>query len=163
MIFKVSFKETAKNPSKAVTKVGLTTTVILKGVVNLPEFFSLVPISIMKWISQQKKVEIYEDIANHTMQIFSTGVAKCREDDKYDSILGERLAEARAKYCIYKFFYDLCSKLEEYYSNILYGPCGVVDSGSGSCIARDLMKYEGLCIKEAHHIGQLLKDKEENG
>ena len=69
------------------------------------------------------------------------------------------LAEARAKYCIYKFFYDLCRKLEEYYSNILYGPCGVADSGSGSCIVRDLKKYEGLCIRESHHIGELLASK----
>ena len=160
MIFKVSFKETPKQPSKAVTKVGLITTVILKGVVKLPEFFDRIPANILEWVGNQKKVEIYEDMANHTMQIFSTGMAKCHEDDKYDCILGERLAEARAKYCIYKFFYDLCDKLEGYYSNILYGPCGVVDSGSGSCIARDLKKYEGLCIREAHHIGELLASKE---
>jgi hypothetical protein len=160
MIFKVSFKETPKQPSKAVTKVGLVTTVILKGTVDLPEFFNLIPIDIMDWIRNQKKVEIYENMADHTMQIFSTGMAKCPEDDKYDSILGERLAEARAKYCIYKFFYDLCSKLEEYYNNLLFGPCGVVDSSSGSCIARDLKKYEGLCIRESHHIGELLASKE---
>ena len=160
MIFKVSFKETPKQPSKAVTKVGLTTTVILKGVVKLPEFFGRIPTDIMEWIGHQKKVEIYEDMANQMMWVFSTGMSKCREDDKYDSILGERLAEARAKYQIYKFFYDLCDKLERYYSNILYGPCGVVDSGSGSCIGRDFIKYEGLCIRESHHIEELLAGKE---
>ena len=159
MIFKVSFKETAKHPSKVVTKVGVTTTVILKGAVKLPEFFSSIPVDIMEWVSNQKKVEIYEDMATQTMLLFSTGIAKCHEDDKYDSLLGERLAEARAKYHIYKFFYDLCSKLEEYYNNILYGPCGVVDSGSGSCIARDLKKYEDLCIRESHHIEELLASK----
>ena len=58
MIFKVSFKETAKHPSKAVTKVGLTTTVILKGDVKLPEFFDRIPIDIIEWIGHQKKVEI---------------------------------------------------------------------------------------------------------
>jgi hypothetical protein len=160
MIFKVSFKETAKDPSKAVTKVGLTTTVILKGIVKLPEFFDKIPADIMEWVGHQKKVEVYENMADQTMMVFSTGMAKCHEEDKYDSLLGERLAEARAKYYIYKFFYDLCSKLEEYYNNLLYGPCGVVDSGSGSCIARDLKKYEGLCIREAHHIGELLASKE---
>lgn len=161
MIFKVSFKETAKDPSKAVTKVGLTTSVILKGVVELPGFFDKIPSSIVDWICLQKKVEIYESMVdqNHVLLVYSTGMAKCHEDDHYDPLLGERLAEARAKYKIYKFFYNLCSKLEEYYNNLLYGPCGVVDSGSGSCIARDLKKYEGLCIREAHHIGELLASK----
>ena len=74
-------------------------------------------------------------------------------------MLGERLAEARAKLKIYKFFYNLCDKLYEYYSKILFGPHGVVDSGEGSCIGRDLKKYEDLYIKETHHIGELLKDK----
>ena len=160
MIFKVSFKETPKQPSKAVTKVGLTTTVILKGAVKLPEFFDRIPTDIMEWIGHQKKVEIYEDMANHTMQIFSTGMAKCHEDDKYDSLLGERLAEARAKYAIYKFFYDLTSKLYNYYDRIMFGNQGVVCSGTGSCIAQDIKKYKELGIKEAHHIGELLASKE---
>ena len=160
MVFKVSFKETPKQPSKAVTKVGLTTTVILKGGVKLPEFFDRIPTDIMEWIGHQKKVEIYEDMANQMMWVFSTGMSKCREDDKYDSLLGERLAEARAKYQIYKFFYSLCDKLYEYYSKILFGPHGVVDCGEGSCIGRDLKKYEDLYVKEAHHIGELLASKE---
>lgn len=160
MIFKVSFKETPKQPSKAVTKVGLVTTVILKGIVDLPEFFDHIPTEIMDWIGHQKKVEIYEDMANHTMQIFSTGMAKCHEDDKYDSLLGERLAEARAKYVIYKFFYDLTSKLYNYYDRIMFGNQDVVCSGTGSCIAQDIKKYKGLGIREAHHIGELLASKE---
>ena len=45
-------------------------------------------------------------------------------------------------------------------SKILFGPYGVVDCGEGSCIGRDLKKYEGLYIKEAHHIGELLASKE---
>ena len=160
MIFKVSFKETAKHPSKAVTKVGLTTTVILKGEVKLPEFFDRIPIDIIEWIVHQKKVEIYDDMANQMMYVFSTGMSKCREDDKYDSLLGEGLAEARAKYQIYKFFYSLCDKLYEYYNKILFGPVGVVDCGEGSCIGRDLKKYGDLYVKEAHHIEELIASKE---
>ena len=159
MIFKVSFKEAAKDPSKAVTKVGLTTTVILKGIVKLPEFFDKIPADIMEWIGHQKKVEVYENMADQTMIVFSTGMAKCHEKDKYDSLLGERLAEARAKYCIYKFFYDLTTKLYDYYNRIMFGDAGLVDSGHGSCLAQDLKKYEGLCIRESHHIGELLASK----
>ena len=159
MVFKVSFKETEKSPSKVTQKVGKTTTVILRGVVELPAFWKHLPEEIIKWIEGRQKVEGYENLADNTLIIYSTGVSKCNPDDKYDSLLGERLAEARAKYCIYKFFYNLCRKLEEYYSNILYGRCGVADSGSGSCIVRDLKKYEGLCIRESHHIGELLASK----
>ena len=160
MIFKVSFKETSKNPSKAVTKVGLTTTVILRGVIKLPAFWKHLPEEIIKWIEGRQKVEGYENLADNTLIIYSTGVSKCNPDDKYDSLLGERLAEARAKYCIYKFFYDLTTKLYDYYGRIMFGDEGLVDSGHGSCLAQDMKKYEDLCIREAHHIGELLANKD---
>ena len=160
MIFKVSFKETDKNPSKAIEKVGRTTTVILKGTVKLPKFWKYIPSSIIEWINDSTKVELYENIVDNTLLVYSKGTSKCREDDKYDSLLGERLAEARAKYCTYKFFYDLVQKLYDYYGTVLFGNKGIVDAGSGSCLARDLSRYEGLCIKEAYHIGELLKSKE---
>ena len=160
MLFKVSFKETKKKPTKVIEKVGGTTTVTLRGFVDLPEFWCSLPREISLWISRITKVEIYEDIANNTLIILSQGVSRCREDDKYDSLLGERLAEARAKYVIYKFFCDLTSKLHSYYSEIMFGNQEVICSGTGSCLSQDIKKYEGLCIREAHHIGELLKSKE---
>jgi hypothetical protein len=158
-MFKVSFKETENNPSKAVYKAGRITNVILKGVVQLPNFWHLMPPDICEWIATQTKVELYEDMSNNTLIIHSEGIAKCKEGDKYDSILGERLAESRAKYCIYKFFYGLTSKLYDYYNKIMFGDAGIVDGGHGSCLAQDLKKYEGLYIRESHHIGELLKDR----
>ena len=160
MIFKVSFKETKDNPSKVVYKAGLNVNVVLKGKVELPDFWPLVPPEIQEWVANQTKIELFENMSDNTLTIFSEGLAKCRKDDKYDSLLGERLAEARAKYQIYKFFYSLCDKLYEYYGKILFGPHGVVDCGEGSCIGRDLKKYEGLYNKEAHHIEELLASKE---
>lgn len=160
MLFKVSFKETEKNPSRMVVKKGRTTIVTLKGVVQLPKFWANIPQEIFDWVYWQNKVELYEHMAEGKLYIFSEGEAKCHEEDKYDSLLGERLAEARAKYCIYKFFFDFTDKLYNYYNQILFGEDGVVDSGKGSCLAQDVKKYEGLCIREAHHIGELLKDKE---
>lgn len=160
MVFKVSFKETPKRHSKVVEKAGRTTTVYLRGFVKLPEFWHNMPREIFKWVENRKKVEVYENIVDNTLIIFSSGVSKCREDDRYDTVLGERLAEARAKYCIYKFFYDLTTRLYDYYNRILFGDDGVVDIGKGSCLAQDIKKYEGLCIREAHHIGELLKSKE---
>ena len=160
MVFKVSFKETEKSPSKVVQKAGKTTTVILRGVVELPAFWKHLPEEIIKWIEGRQKVEGYENLADNTLIIYSTGVSKCNPDDKYDSLLGERLAEARAKYHIYKFFYDLTSKLYDYYNKIMFGDAGIVDNGHGSCLAQDVKKYEGLCIRESHHIGELLASKD---
>ena len=160
MVFKVSFKETESSPSKIVEKKGKTTTVTLKGVVELPAFWSQIPRHIMEWIARQKYLELYEDMSTNTLILFSAYTAKCAEGDRYESLLGERLAEAHAKYDIYKFFYDLTSKLYDYYNRILFGDIEVAEKGSGSCLDCDIKKYEGLCIREAHHIGELLKDKE---
>ena len=160
MIFKVSFKETEASPSKIVEKKGKTTTVTLKGVVKLPSFWSYIPSHIMDWVANQKYVELYEDISNNTLIVYSEYIARCVEGDKYESLLGERLAEAHAKYYIYKFFYDLTSKLYDYYNKIMFGDAGIVDSGHGSCLACDIKKYEGLCIRESHHIEELLAGKD---
>lgn len=156
MIFKVSFKETEKSPSKVIQKAGRTTTVLLRGVVNLPTFWRNLPEEIVEWVACAKKVEIYENIVDNTLTVYSSGEAKCNPEDKYDSILGERIAEARAKYCIYKFFYDLSLKLYDYYDRLLFGEIELASQGAGSCIAQDMKKYEGLCIRESHHIGELL-------
>jgi hypothetical protein len=159
MVFKVSFKETEKSPSKVTQKVGKTTTVILKGVVELPAFWKHLPEEIIKWIEGRQKVEGYENLADNTLIIYSTGVSKCNPDDKYDSLLGERLAEARAKESIYKFFYQLSYKLFEYYTTIAFGSMGVIDTGSDGSLERTAFKYEQLYNREKNHQIELLKNR----
>lgn len=158
MIFKVSFKETEKSPSRIVEKKGRTTTVTLKGVVRLPVFWSKVPDDIMEWIAVNPYVELYEDISDNTLLVFSSGKARCMPGDRYDTVLGERIAEARAKYDIYKFFYSLTCKLHDYYNVLLFGT-PVVDNGDGNCITQDAIRYERLLRREAEHIMELTKDK----
>ena len=153
-MFKVSFKE-AKRPSKVTIKRGNDTKVIIQGLVKLPKFFDNIPPEISDWISSRKKVEIYENMATHTLIIYSTGKVRCRPEDKYDTILGERLAESKAKRHIYKFFFDLCSKLFDYYGELLYGNA-IVDPGSGNCLVNDLRKYETLYHREIDHFSELL-------
>lgn len=160
MLFKVSFKDSPKNPSKAVVVTGKRTVVLLSGTVKFPKFWKHVPNEIIEWMTDQGHlISGDEDIATNTFHLKAMGKARCHEEEEFDYKFGERLAEARAKLKIYKFFYNLCDKLYEYYSKILFGPRGVVDFGEGSCIGRDLKKYEDLYIKEARHIGELLKDK----
>lgn len=160
MIFKVSFKDTDEKAYRVVQKVGTTTTVVLRGVTKLPAFWKQLPEPILKWIGERKNVELYEDNVNNTLIIYSLGEAKCNKDDSYNSIFGERLAEARAKYHIYKFIYTLTYKLYNYYNRIMFGDSEVIDRGHGSCLARDVEKYEGLCIRESHHIGELLASRD---
>lgn len=159
-MFKVSFKETANNPSKAVIKTGRVTTVMLRGYTELPHFWPLMPPDINEWIAEQTKVELYEDMAKGAMLIHSEGLSKCMEGDKYDSLLGERLAESRAKMHIYKFFYDLCCKLYDYYNEILFGNEGVVATGDSGSLERTMVKYEKLYGRELSHQHELLKGKE---
>lgn len=161
-MFKVSFKESPKDPCKLVTKLGNQTTVLLRGTVDIPDFWKYIPNNISEWIAGQKHIEGYEDIAKNQLTIYSRGISKCHPDDHYDTVLGERLAEARAKCFIYRFFYDLTYKLSEYYGTILYGDsCPVVDNSKDGIIA-DVMKYEKLYRHELNHQKELIRrDKDE--
>lgn len=161
MVFKVSFKDTPKNPSVIINKAGRTTTVYLRGTVRLPEFWSSMPDRIFEWIEGVGSVEVYEHLADNTLSIYAKGVSRCREDDKYDSLLGERLAEARAKCAVYKFFHDLTYKLSEYYGGLLYGSSCVVDSCDEGIMA-DVVKYERLYRRELQHQRDLIR-KDEDG
>ena len=161
MVFKVSFKNSPKNQSKIAVVSGKKVAVRICGIVSLPEFWKYIPDDVRKWMTDgQNLVGGEEDIAKNVFHIHANGFARCHEEDKFDYVFGERLAEARAKYKIYKFFYDLTCRLYDYYDNLLFGSGGVANDGEGSCIAQDVKKYETLCIREAHHIGELLKNKD---
>ena len=161
MVFKVSFKDAPKASSKVTMVKGKKTVVFLNGTVRLPEFWKHIPDEITDWlVDGTHPISGAEDIATNTFHLKVIGVARCHKDEKFDYVFGERLAEARAKYKIYKFFYGLTCRLYDYYNRILFGDEEVVDMGNGSCLAQDVKKYEALCIREAHHISELLKGKE---
>ena len=156
-MFKVSFKETPKNPYKLVTKLGNETTVLLRGTVDLPAFWKYIPEEICEWIAHQTHIEGYEDISKNQLIIYSRGIAKCHPEDKYNTVLGERMAESRAKYFIYKFFYNLCYRLEDYYQELLFGKGNSVVNETMHGIVGDFIKYEKLCDRERHHQVELLR------
>lgn len=158
-MFKVSFKETEHQPSRIVIKAGRDTTVTLKGRMEIPHFWHLMPEYIHEWIANQTKLELYENMSDGTIMVFSEGHSKCRQDDKYDSLLGERLAESRAKLNIYQFFYNLCDKLDDYYQEIMFGSVGVASNGQPGSLASDLLKYEKLVNREKSHYNELLGSK----
>lgn len=159
-MFKVSFKEKDNCPSKVVEKIGKKTTVYYKGTVALPKFWWYLPKKIYDWIGNIGSLEIYENMATNELIIYAKGTAKCAEGDTYDSLLGERLAEAKAKLVIYRFFRDLSLKICHYYSDILTGEWGFTgtylykDKG----LAGDYNKYSKLCKTEEAHIIKLLSN-----
>lgn len=161
MLFKISFKDTPKKSAKTVVVANRNVHVLLIGFVKLPKFWKYVPDEIINWITSNSGGDIAgeEDTNANVFNLSVSGHAKCHEDDKFDYEFGVRLAEARAKYRIYRFFYHIAVKLYNYYDEILYGFPGVVDCGSGDCIASEVLKYEKMCIREAKHIEKLLKDK----
>lgn len=158
-MFKVSFKETPKNPTKLVTKLGNETTVMLKGFCKLPNFWKYIPEEISKWIENQSKVEVYEDIVGNQLIIYAKGLSRCHPEDKYDTILGERMAESRAKEIIYTFFFNLSRKLYDYYDRIMFGFPGVVGEGNNNSLAQDVTKYEKFIHQEKRHQVELLQNK----
>lgn len=166
-MFKISFKETS-TPCKIVVKEGRKTSVTYRGVIKLPKLWWYMPPEIRRWVNQCSYVDISENIATNIATIYSIGTSRCREDDKYDTLLGERIAEARSKYNMYRFIAELCKKLMLYYNNWMYDVPAL--PAIGSLIAQDAgqyrringglfgdyIKYMTLINKEIEHIEVLL-------
>ena len=161
-MLKVSFKETPDNPCKVVYKAGKLTTIVLKGKVKLPKFWANVPPEILDWILWYHRADVYENIVENTLIIYAEGKSRCMEGDKYDSVLGERLAESRAKLNVYTFFNELLYRLCRYYSNLVFGPTALLKNVNGVGLLECWDKYSKLCTHEGEHIKKLL-ETEENG
>lgn len=156
-MFKVSFKED-ECPSKVVEKVGKVTIVMYKGTVKLPKIWWYLPQEILKWIKYRDSLEIYENVANNTLIVYAKGKTKCADSDTYNSILGERIAEAKAKMVIYKFFANLCQRIYRYYEEILTGDKSLSVPLVNEGVAGDLLKYRKLYMIEKEHIKTLVEN-----
>ena len=154
-MYKVSFTDDFKKVERFSNKV---TKVTLKGTIkNIYALDDLnIPQSIYDWMRDNncKGLDILE----------VTGTAIRNNNDKDNPVLGERLAEAKAKLKIYKFMKTFCHKMLEYYKLKLYGiksndviiktdPEGL---SCTSCLLKAYMKYEKLVEVENNHIKQLL-------
>lgn len=86
------------------------------------------------------------------------GKATCNEEDEFDPVWGERIAEARAKIRLYKFMTTLLYKLMRYHSNMAFGAGSKVLGailGETSFYAR-ARKFEELVRSERKHLNKLL-------
>ena len=161
-MFKVSFKNDFINVSTFQNKITIVT---LKGTCALPSWFNHIPYEISNWMWTHPSVDVHDIWLNGEQSLFieATGKAKCTDDDIFDSELGMRIAESRAKMRIYKFMYMLTKKLLCYYFGVMYGNREVDlvreshTEPPKDCVMITCNKYKSLWIKESHHLGELLQ------
>lgn len=82
--------------------------------------------------------------------IVATGISKRNKDDIYNSTIGYRIAESRAKIKLYKFMYNLSKKFLKVISLMVSG-----HSRYGG-IPDDVIKYKGFLNKEEKHLNDLI-------
>ena len=157
-MYKVSFTDNFKKVERFNNKV---TKVTLEGIIN--NIYTHDPISIptpvFEWMASI--------IGPHINIIKMSGTAVRNNKDKDDPVLGERLAEARAKLKIYKFMKTFCNKMLKYYKLKLYGikannkviiNTDPEELSRNDSLLKAYMKYDRLIDVENTHIKQLLYD-----
>lgn len=160
-MFKVSFKENTKFPVKKVQRFNdaKITIVTLVGVLELPKFLQyFIPDAIWDWLSTCKNVET--EITMSKMYLIIKGKARRADNDAENAILGERIAECRAKINLYKFMFKFCAKIHKYYYNILFGKVDKTWVGEKAAkddtVAKARGKYYRLLNSEQQHLNKLL-------
>lgn len=161
-MFKVSFKENPLFPVKKVQRFNgdRVTVVTLKGVTQLPVFLQYyIPCKVFEWTSTLKNVDVEFDMSK--MYITVTGKSICSKEDKVDKILGDRIAEARAKLYLYKFMMHFLDKVWSYFMEQL---CGTATVKCIACeedvnkehLSEAVDKYWRLYKDEQKHLNILL-------
>lgn len=156
-MYKVSFTDDFKKVERFNNKV---TKVTLKGTIkNAWALDDLnIPQSIYDWMRDNNCKDL------DTLEV--SGIAIRSDKDKDDPVLGERLAEARAKLKIYKFMKTFCYKMLKYYALKLYGintnsaitVRAINQESYDDSLQKAYEKYNRLVDVENTHIKQLLYD-----
>jgi hypothetical protein len=164
-MLKVSFKEGAK---KVQTFNEKATIVTLVGHMQMPNtLWSVFPNMTANWMWNHPGVDASWGTCtkeNEVIRLEVSGKSVCAEEDTWNPIIGERIAEARAKLKIYKFMYNLCRKLLWDYFDIGYGNAEIElarenhNEPPKDCIWTTLKKYKKLYSTEYSHLNKLLKE-----
>ena len=157
-MLKVSFKDKEGCPARKVEVFNDKATVVtLTGVVKAPEWWWKIPKEVHKWMTNHPSVEVYDNLLGNVI-VKVIGKSICSDEDEFNPVLGERIAEARAKKKLYGFMLTLTKKLICYYHNLLYGKFAVKVEGetADSCIYKEMEKYSVLYGAELEHLRNLL-------
>lgn len=161
-MFKVSFKENSQFPVKKVQRFSddRVTVVTLKGVAQLPTFLQyFIPHKVFDWIDTLKNVDV--EFTMKRMFITVTGKSICSKEDKVDRVLGDRIAEARAKLHLYKFMVFFLIKIWRYFIEQLYGTTSIECTADKKGVNKEhlneaVYKYWRLYKDEQKHLNILL-------
>lgn len=155
MLCKVSFlgKQDVKSYNDKVTFV------TLNGCLDIPV---PIPTIVDNWIKDYlKNSKITFEHIKYTGDkyiIGTTGTSKCSDKDNYDSILGERIAESRAKIALYRFMEMLCKKMYVFYKGIIDGKSDIMltVANEHDCLYNSCLKYGMLHDREKQHLKDLM-------
>lgn len=147
-MLKLSFKETKVVHSKKATIV------MIKAAIK-PSVYAL-GMENIKWFIDHP----FTDSLKGNVTV--VGKAVCEDGDTYDPVIGERLAESRAKIKLYKFMVCLLnrvfsSKLRELWGSGTHISPVFVRKDKQSLVGT-CEKYNRLLQKEKEHLEKLLKD-----
>lgn len=152
-MLKVSFKENSFEPAKKVERIEDKVTVVtLKGQIQFGVFYGKMSGSMITKLYQHPFIE------NGALRV--QGKAKRSEGDADNPILGERIAEARAKIKLYKFMQSFCKSIMEYYMTLLFGDIDIASKTKAydsESIIGAYKKYGQLLATEQRHLENLLK------
>lgn len=164
-MLKVKFKGFPLHDEKKVQRFqdDKVTVVTLYGSVHLPYFiWQNFPAEVLNWMNNysNKNIEVHllNTISSYLM-ITSVGKAKRAEGEANNPVLGERVAECRAKSRIYRFMKNLCIQFILYYTKKIIGhPLmpPIDPSKEEDSIYSAYQKYIKFEAKEQQHLSELL-------
>lgn len=160
-MMKISFKGDYKDVLTFQDKVTVVT-LTGKVVVELEH----IPNHIWIWALTHPSVDISVTYngGNENWILKASGKSKCHSEDTPNAIIGERIAESRAKIRLYRFMYTLTSKFLQHYFTTMYGNREVDmvrenhTEPPKDCVWLAHRKYKSLLIRESHHLGKLMED-----
>jgi hypothetical protein len=154
MMLKVRFLE--KNVKRF--NNGKITTVQLRGGINWPYGAD----NHLFWLWMKNYIKHNQNITTDGYTVIVKGKAACSDEDTIDNVLGERIAEARAKITLYKFMKNLCKQVYTYYKNLLCGQSVIkieIDKENKDSLCNSHLKYCALVGKEEQHLNDLLNGR----
>ena len=132
---------------KEVTVYNLKVTlVVLKGTLKVPKKFR---IDILTSNIVPRRGNCFGD----TIRV--EGRSACADNDTFDPIIGERIAEARAKIKLYRILKNICNNLLKYYNKELGFE---VPTCADNTVFGDYLKYTKLLRKEEEHLEKLIDE-----
>ena len=147
-MYKFVFEPSNCFAAKKVVKRDANTSVYLHGTLTLPSNCSFkFPSSTYVTILSSYK---------GSYEISVAGFTKCCKGDKYNSLLGERLAEAYAKRDLYLFIYKTLKCKFDLLMDFLGVDKNDVPKYKKNALGDNVIKYKNLYEHELEHINNLL-------